>query len=95
MEPDGDHIEVEAVDGLLIAMQYDIRWRDDLFTGWHFYDTSMCMEVRRHDFKSVVPNQEQNFWCIHCPQEKQLSPDYKRYQKIFLREYGSELNPEV
>ena len=95
MEPDGDHIEVEAVDGLLIAMQYDIRWRDDLFTGWHFYDTSMCMEVRRHDFKSVVPNQEQNFWCIHCPQEKPLSPDYKRYQKIFLREYGSELNPEV
>ena len=95
MEPDGDHIEVEAVDGLLIAMQYDIRWRDDLFTGWHFYDTSMCMEVRRHDFKSVVPNQEQNFWCIHCPQEKPLSPDYKRYQKIFLREYVSEFNPEV
>ena len=95
MEPDGPYIEVEAVDGLLIATQYDIRWRDDLFTGWHLYDTSMCMEMQRHEFKVVVPNQEDDFWCIHCPREKPLAPEYKRYQKIFLREYGSELNPEV
>ena len=59
------------------------------------YDTSMCMEMKRHDFKVVVPNQEEDFWCIHCPREKPLAPEYKRYQKIFLQEYGAELNPEV
>ena len=95
MEPDGDCIDVEAADGLLLAAQYGIRWREDLFTGWHFYDTSMCMEMRRHDFRVVVPNQEEDFWCIHCPREKPLAPEYKRYQKAFLREYGGELSPEV
>ena len=29
-------IEVEAIDGLLMATQYDIPWRDDLFDKWDF-----------------------------------------------------------
>ena len=36
MEPDGSYIDVEAADGLFMAIQYGIRWREDLFTGWHF-----------------------------------------------------------
>ena len=95
MEPDEAYIDVEAVDGLLLATQYDLPWRDDLFTGWHLYDTSMCMEMQRHDFRVVVPNKEEDFWCIHCPREKPLAPEYKRFQKIFLHEYGAELHPEV
>ena len=95
MEPDGPYIDVEAADGLFMAIQYVIRWREDLFTGWHFYDTSMCMEMRRHEFRCVVPNQEEDFWCIHCPQEKLLAPEYKHDQKIFLQEYGKELQPEI
>ncbi len=95
MEPDGPYIDVEAADGLFLAIQYGIRWREDLFTGWHFYDTSMCMEMRRHEFRCVVPNQEEDFWCIHCPQEKPLAPEYKHDQKIFLQEYGKELQPEI
>ena len=94
-EPDGAYMEVEAVDGFLIATQYDLFWREDLFDGWHFYDTSICKEFQREGYKVVVPNQSQDFWCIHCPKEKPLSPIYRKYQKIFLREYGAELNPEV
>ena len=37
MEKDGGW-EVEGVDGLLMATQYDIPWREDLFDGWDFYD---------------------------------------------------------
>ena len=55
----------------------------------------MCMEMRRHEFRCVVPNQEEDFWCIHCPQEKPLAPEYKHDQKIFLQEYGKELQPEI
>ena len=94
-EPDDDYMEVEAVDGLCIATQYDINWREDLFDGWHLYDTSICKEMQRAGFKVVVPNQSKDFWCIHCPKEKPLSPEYRKYQKIFIREYGGELNPEV
>ncbi len=94
-EPNGRYVDCEAVDGLMMATQYDLSWREDLFTGWHFYDTSQCMEFRRHGWKVVVPNQTADFWCIHCPAEKPLAPEYKEYQKIFLREYGNELRPEV
>ena len=94
-EPTGDYQIVEAVDGFFIATQYDLTWRDDLFDGWHLYDTSQCKEMQRAGYKAVVPNQTQDFWCIHCPKEKPLDPKYRKYQKIFLREYGAELNPEV
>ena len=91
----GAYQAVEAVDGLFIATQVDLRWREDLFTGWHLYDTSECMEMQRHGYEVVVPNQAKDFWCIHCPKEKPLAASYKEYQKIFLREYGAELHPEV
>ena len=39
--------EVQAADGLLLATQYDIPWRKDIFDGWHFYDISQVMEFRR------------------------------------------------
>ena len=94
-EPDGDYQEVESVDGLFLATQYDLEWREDLFDGWHLYDTSLCKEMSRAGYKVVIPNQTKDFWCIHCPKEKPLDPKYRRYQKIFLREYGDELNPEV
>ncbi len=94
-EPEGEFIEVQAADGLLLATQYDIPWRDDLFSGWHFYDTSACLEFARRGHKVVVPNQSEDFWCIHCPKEKPLAPDYKEWQKLFLQEYGAELSPEV
>ena len=95
MQPEGAYMEVEAVDGLFIAMQYDIPWREELFTGWHLYDTSICKEVQRSDKRVVVPNQTEEFWCIHCPKEKPLASDYRGYQKTFLKEYGAELHPEV
>ena len=97
-EPNGDAIDVEAVDGLFIATQYDIEWREDLFTGWHLYDSSQCLEFRRRGYRVAIPNQSDGrggFWCIHCPVEKPLAKEYKVYQKIFLQEYGGELNPEV
>lgn len=94
-EPEGMSQEVEAVDGLFIATQYDIPWREDLFTGWHLYDTSLCKEMQRRGLKVVVPNQEADFWCIHCPKEKPLAAEYRGYQKIFVKEYGRELHPEV
>lgn len=94
-EPHGAYVPVEAADGLFLATQYDIPWREDLFTGFHLYDTSQCLEFKRHGYKTVVPNQAAGFWCIHCPVEKPLDSKYKGYQKVFLEEYGAELCPEV
>lgn len=93
-QPPGEYVEAESVDGLILMTQYDLSWREDLFTGWHFYDTSQCREFARAGYKVVIPDQK-DFWCIHCPKEKPLAPPYKKYQRIFVKEYGKELHPEV
>lgn len=94
-EPQGAYVDVEGADGLFLMTQYDVPWREDLFTGWHLYDVSAAREFARRGYKTVVPNQKKLFWCIHCPQEKPLAPEYKQYQKLFLQEYAGEFFPEV
>lgn len=93
-QPAEEFIEVAAVDGLMIATQKDVQWREDLFTGWHFYDVSESRELARRGYKTVVPRQD-DCWCIHCPVEKPLDAAYKVYQKKFVKEYGDEWETEV
>lgn len=79
------HREVEAVDGFLMATQYDIPWREDVFRGWDFYDVSQCMEFRRAGYRIIVPEQREN-WVIHCCDAPSLR-HYEEYREILLREY--------
>ena len=79
------YMEVEAVDGLFIATQYDIMWREDLFTGWDFYDVSQGEEFRRNGYKVVVPYMDKS-WCIHDDGFLNLSR-YDEFRDIFLKEY--------
>ena len=78
--------EVEAIDGVLIATQYDIPWRADLLKGWHFYDISISLEYRRHGYKIILPKQEEP-WVIHCTSFKHLGEDYHAEMDAFKREY--------
>ncbi len=77
--------EVEAIDGVLMATQYDLPWREDLFHGWHFYDVSQCMEFRRAGYKVVVPGQEKN-WVIHSYGVCSLQ-HYEENRRILLQAY--------
>lgn len=77
--------EVEAIDGLLMATQYDIPWREDLFDKWDFYDCSQSMEFIRHGYKVVVPKTERP-WCVHdCGFLNLENHDEER--RKFLAEY--------
>ena len=58
------YMEMEAVDGLLMATQYDIPWREDIFQKWDYYDVSQCFEFLKAGYKVVVPGQETE-WYIH------------------------------
>ena len=53
METEEAYIEAEAVDGLIMATQVDCPWREDLFTGWHFYEISKCKELIAHGVPSI------------------------------------------
>lgn len=77
--------EVEVVDGLLIATQYDIPWREDILKEWDFYDVSQCLEFKRRGYKVVVPAQNPA-WVIHACG----APSFWRYERnrqIILKEY--------
>ena len=85
-EIEGTYQEVEAIDGLLMATQYDILWREDLFTKWDFYDISQSQEFIRKGYKVVVPNQRSP-WCIHDDGFFDLK-NYYDARETFLGEYG-------
>ena len=83
---DGEYEEVEAVDGLLMATQYDIAWREDIFDKWDFYDVSQSTEFRKHGYRVVVPNMEKP-WCIHDDGFMDLKNYYEQRRK-YLKEYS-------
>ena len=80
------YTEVEAVDGLLLATQYDIGFREDLFKNWDFYDISACYEYRRAGYKVVVPYQ-QDYWVYHDDKQSSVA-NYDSNRKTFVKEYS-------
>lgn len=77
--------EVEAIDGMLMATQYDIPWRSDLFDGWDFYDASQSFEYRRHGYKIAIILCS-NALVIHNDGLLNLK-DYNKYRHIFIDKY--------
>jgi glycosyltransferase involved in cell wall biosynthesis len=83
--PSKNDVEVMLCDGLLLATQYDVPWRDDIFDGWDFYDASQCMEFKRKGYKVIVPYQDSS-WCIHDCGFLNFK-QYDHYKDLFLAEY--------
>lgn len=81
--------DVAVVDGLLIATQYDLPWRDDIFTNWDFYDASQAFEFHRNGYRVVVP-QMVSPWCIHDGTFLNMS-NYSKERRKFLKEYMNEI----
>ncbi|WP_074011064.1 glycosyltransferase family protein [Numidum massiliense] len=84
----GSWESVAAVDGLLMATQYDVPWRDDIFTGFHFYDVSQAQEFINRGFAVGVP-QQRDPWCLHYHKNHQLDHVYHQYRQLFIEHYRS------
>lgn len=82
----GGLLEVEALDGMLLATQYDLEWREDLGLKWDFYDISQSLEFRRRGYKVVIPYQKE-YWCLHDCGCTKLE-NYEVNRQIILREYS-------
>ncbi len=80
---------VEAIDGFLMATQYDVPWREDIFKGWDFYDVSQSFEFRKAGYSVVVPHQDPP-WCLHDDGWLNLS-SYFDNKRVFQREYADML----
>ncbi len=84
------YMDIEMADGLFLATQYDVRWREDVFDGWHFYDASQCMEFLRCGYKIVVPWQDFPWFVHDCGVLFNLAHDYERQRERFIREYSGD-----
>lgn len=79
--------EVKMLDGFFLMTQYDVRWREEIFDGWHFYDAAQCQEFIRKGFKLAVPYQEIP-WCVHsCGVSFSYLKEYELYRSRYLKEY--------
>lgn len=87
LQPEGDYESVESIDGILMVTQYDLPWRKDLFTGWHFYDASHSQEFITHGYEIGVPRQHLA-WCLHDCGVADRNIGYADAQSIFLEYYG-------
>jgi len=91
----GDFELVEALDGLILMTQYDIPWRDDLFDGFHFYDSSQCLEFSRAGYLVAIPKQTSP-WIVHdCGLKENWHKKYEHYKKRFLAEYDFNQSPST
>lgn len=80
----------EGIDGLIMISQYDVKWREDIFDGWHFYDISQCYEFMNKGYQIAIPNQKEP-WCIHMCGETINTSRYSHYQKILIEYYHSQI----
>ena len=82
--------DVEALDGLLLITQYDIRWREDIFDGWDFYDLSQCREFMNKGYRVCVPHFDRA-WCMHYyGLTLGKLTKYDHYRQIYQDEYMRE-----
>ncbi|MFT8889808.1 MAG: glycosyltransferase [Ethanoligenens sp.] len=90
----GTATDAQAVDGLLLATQQDIPFREDLFDGEYYYDVSQCVEFQKRGLRVIVP-QQSTPWCLHTCGQSWDKQSYDRYRRIFLCEYSAFLFPLV
>lgn len=86
-EVTNDYEIVSALDGLILITQYDLKWRDDLFDSWHFYDVSQCLEFKKLGFEAAIPRQSTP-WCIHDCGIVNVC-NYDNCKQIFINNYHS------
>ena len=84
--------EVVAIDGLITVTQYDVKWREDLFTGFHYYDIAQSFEFKKYGYKVFVPFQDKP-WVIHNCNFANLI-DYEKQSHILVDEYKDYLTGE-
>jgi len=76
--------KVEALEGTLIATQYDVPWREELM-GWSFYSVSQSVEMKKQGYEVVVPYQE-NAWCYRdnaIINAEDYEKDHSQMQKLY------------
>ncbi|MCL6591662.1 MAG: glycosyltransferase family protein [Firmicutes bacterium] len=81
----GEYESVRVADGILMATQYDLPWREDLFRDCYFYDTAQCLEFIKAGYEVGVIRQTEP-WIVGGPGDDLIF--FQEYRRRFVKEYG-------
>ena len=87
----GEMEDVMVIGSDLIATQYDIPWRKDLFRQDCFWAEAQCVEFRRKGYRVVVPRQERA-WLLTS--KRDITYDEVSLE-TFLDTYSKDIYPLV
>lgn len=90
----GDYLTAAAVDGLLVATQYDLPWQDVL-GGFELYEQVHALQCIRAGLEVGIARQEA-VWCLHWgpwrepsrEEARRRSQELARRAEAFRRLYG-------
>lgn len=85
---------VLVLDGLFMATQVDVPWREDLYDSFLYYEGPQCLEYIKRGYLVVIPHQKTP-WLMHWGPEVDRTPEQhkkmwegiRKNAVIFLREY--------
>lgn len=89
-EFEGDAQEVMVLSGELVVTQYDLPWREDLFTGFAYCVEGQCVEFRRKG-KTCAVVQQKDDWAV----SEHMVEDGDESRNRFLDEYSKDIYPLV
>lgn len=78
----------KAIDGMFMMTQYDLPWREDILTGWDFYDFSQSMEFGKAGYGVWVMGGESALAFHDCGYLNLCR--YDESLDAFLKEYGKD-----
>lgn len=79
---------VDLLDGFIMITQYDVPWREDIFDGFHLYDSSQSIEFANRGYLVGIPKQNAA-WTMHYINHPIDDYEWRRYQGIFQANYAS------
>jgi glycosyltransferase involved in cell wall biosynthesis len=89
---DSYYEEVQSLDGYLMATQYDVQWREGLFSTDDFSAVSQCLEYKRAGYIAVVVQQNMAWVSANLKDNDEIN---EKDKNVFLDEYSKDVFPLV
>ncbi|MBB5337552.1 glycosyltransferase [Pectinatus brassicae] len=80
-----------AIDDYLMVTQYDINWRNDLFSSEGLYNIAQCIEFKRNYYSTAVAGQKEP-WILYREKNIIMTQDER---ERFFDEYSRDIYPLV
>lgn len=80
-----ESIEVEAVDGIFMATQYDLEWKEDPWAEKQSYSVEHSCNFRMNGHKIILPYQKE-IWCLYDEEYDEREKDALLKQVFNIRD---------